>query len=151
MDDLFLLIGGSLAGTEIELTVNRQGQIRKIKTRLAKYKHPYASIASRRPDAVFGLRVDYSSLLQQQPMFLGESRVVAKGVTIRELEPGSPAEEKLKSSLEGKAVVITKVNGQSVTTPAQFYAEAAKHPRSIQLSLVPATDNSEPTRTITLP
>jgi serine protease Do len=150
LDDLFLLIGGSLAGTEIELGLKRLGLPLKAKATLAKFKHPHPTIASKRPDSVFGLRVDYSSLLQQQPMFLGERRHVNPGVTIRELEPDSPAEAKLTPFLAGKAMVITSVNGKEVTTPAEFY-EAARGTRSVRLTLVPATDAFESSRTVTLP
>jgi S1-C subfamily serine protease len=150
LEDLFLLIGGSLAGTEIELRFQRGGRAQTAKARLAKFAHPYATIASQRPESVFGLRVDYTSLLQQQPVFLGERRHVNSGVTIRELESGSPAEAKLKPFLGGKALVITNVNGTDVTTPAEFY-KAARGARTVTLTLMPATESADRPRTVTLP
>lgn len=150
IEDLYLLVGGSLAGTEVTLDVLRHGRLLKLTPTLAKFAHPHASIASQRPDAVFGLRVDYSSILQQQPQFLGERRVVRNGVIIRELEPGSPAAERLTGFLSGKAMVISAVNGTPVATPAEFYT-LAKGAQSIRLTLRLATDPNDPGRNVTLP
>lgn len=150
LEDLFFLIGGSLAGTSLNLEVLRDGKVRTLKPQLAKLAHNHTSIASVKPPSVFGLRVDYSSLIAQQPIFFGERRRVTTGVIIRELEPDSPAAAKLQPLLGGKTLVITSVNGSQVSTPREFYA-AAQGAKSVMLTLVGATDPSVPERTITLP
>jgi S1-C subfamily serine protease len=150
LEDLYLLVGGSLAGTQVTLTVRREGRIVTVKPTLAKFAHPHATIASKRPESVFGLRVDYTSILQQQPMFVGERRLIRPGVIIRELEPDTPAAVKLKEIQSGKAVVITSVNGTPVQTPEEFYT-TAKGAGSVRLTIANASDDGEPARTVTLP
>lgn len=136
-DDLFLHIASALAGSEIEVEAMRNGQVRKVVVTLAKFSHPLTSIASNRGPSVHGLRVDYTSVLldggQRQFPHL------PTGVLLRELEPGSIAETKLKPLLEGNARwIITKLNGQPVSTPAEFFRIADKAKR-IELTLVDPT------------
>ncbi len=149
LEDLFLLVGGSLAETEIVLEIQRDKAHHVVKPRLAKFAHTFPSIASEQPEPVFGLRVDHSSLLAQQPMLIGERRTITRGVVVRDIEPGSPAAEKLAPAVAGKSMVIISVNGKSVTTPTEFY-ELTKGIKRITLQLRGATDRTE-ARTITLP
>lgn len=143
-DDLFLLVGGSLAGTEITLSVLRGTEKLTKKVRLWKFGHTLPVIASVRPEAVFGLRVDYLSTQRVEDY--------RSGVIIREseIEPGSPAAAKLKRFLGG-STIITRVNGKSIRTPAEFY-EAAKGARSVTLTLsTSAEGHISSESTITLP
>ncbi len=62
IDDLFLYLGTSLAGSLARIEYrNSFGQKRTVLARLAKFYVPGPHIASRRPPARFGLRVDYKS------------------------------------------------------------------------------------------
>ncbi|CAN5282295.1 N/A [soil metagenome] len=149
-DDLFLLVGGSLAGTKVKLTVQRVDQVFTVEPTLAKFATTQPSIVTVRPESVHGLRVDYSSLIAQQPVFFGDQMRIASGVLIRDLEPKSAAESKLKSINESKRLMITHVNSNPVTTPAEFYAEARKH-ATVKLTLAVATDPNVPSRMVTLP
>jgi serine protease Do len=93
-------------------------QRRTFEVPLGKYYVPAPSIASRRPPAVGGLRVDYSSILSQRAGAVPWGPVPPEGVVIREVVPGSPAD---KAQLQVDKV-ITAVNDQPVKTPAEFYA-----------------------------
>jgi S1-C subfamily serine protease len=148
MDDLFLHIGAALAGTRLKLTVLRGGQRSEVEVTLAKLDHPLPWIASNRPKPVHGLRVDYSSILMIQKQNDPRGRVaprVPPGVVVRELEPGSPAEAKFKAIDDApNQWLITRVNGQPVPTPADFYREAAKsRTGSVSLRLVNPDDPSQ--------
>src|SRR6476469_9547148 len=75
--------------------------------------------ATVRPPDVYGLRVDYASVLT--PSQPGES--IPNGVVVREVEPGKPAKVK---GLQEYSDFITAVNGSAVRTPADFYREAGR-------------------------
>jgi S1-C subfamily serine protease len=83
---------------------------------------PAACIASRRPPARGGLRVDYTSILPQRGATPPWGPPPPDGVVIREVVPGSAAD---KAQLQVDKV-ITQVNGRRVTTPAEFYQEMAR-------------------------
>ena len=141
-DDLFLHLAAGLAGRRAELMVQRPGERgpRRVDVVLAKAKVPDTGFgkASVRPPAVYGLRVDYTSVILQ-----GGERM-PDGVVVREVAPNSPA----KARLTENADIITEVNDRRVTTPAEFYREAEKAARSgdpIRLTL------ANPPRTVTLP
>src|SRR5262249_27485573 len=115
-DDLFLTIGTALAGStiQLELAQTPDGPTHKCQVTLAKDYVPGAFIASERPPAVGGVRVDYASTLIRA----GDgSQRIPDGVVVREVLPGSPAE---KANLQMDRV-ITKVNGRSVFAPADYY------------------------------
>ena len=60
-------IGSALAGSKVTITVNnRFGRDLDVEATLAKAKNEQPFIASVRPEPIFGLRVDYSSILAQQ-------------------------------------------------------------------------------------
>jgi serine protease Do len=142
-DDLFLNVGSALAGAEVTLTVRRFGRERKVPVRLAKFSYPGPVIASRRPSAVFGLRVDYGSVVNADTP-------VPEGVYVRDVEPGSAAEKKYKDLFERGRWIIQSVNGKPVTTPAEFYKAAGRGP--LELKVVEAVKDPETTaRTLTLP
>jgi len=76
---------------------------------------PGPVIASRRPEARLGLRVDHASVYTQRARVLN----VPDCVTIREVVPGSAAD---RARLQPDKLIV-KVNGRPVHTPADFYRE----------------------------
>jgi hypothetical protein len=111
---------------------------------------PY--IASVRPAPIFGLRVDYSSVMTQALFNPFGGRLVIeipRGVHVRELIANTPAAAKFKALGENDRWVITQVNGAPVLTPAAFYKEA----RGVKSLKLTVTDPTEPgvVRTVVLP
>ena len=129
-DDVFLLVGQRLAGTTIEVERSRvaHGRGQKVLVKLAKYHVPLPSIASRRPPARGGLRVDYTSLLVQTD---AGRKVIPEGVMIREVVPGSAA---ARAGLQPSRVIL-RVDGRKVTTPAEYYRAAAAARGEMELTL----------------
>jgi serine protease Do len=135
-DDLFLQAGVNLAGSTVRVeVVNLKGQKRQVSVKLAKYNVQGPIIASQRPAAKFGLRVDYTSLICQH----GFRAPVPEGVLIREVLADSPAE---KSQLQ-KDKIITRVNNRVVTTPAEYYQAMEKTGRSVQLTILDSDAREE--------
>jgi serine protease Do len=134
-DDLFLYISAALAGTKIKLEVaKRGGPAREVTVTLAKYAHGLPWVASVRPPAVFGLRVDYSSLLLQQDRRAAEQGMPEPGVLVRDVEPGSPAAKKFKPlGDDPRRWLVTHVNGKPVRTPDEFYRAAGRRPVKLRL------------------
>ncbi len=141
-DDLFLLIGAALAGRRAELLVQRGDRepqpvaVTLVKAPInapdklegvavqpdgrpavTRFNATSFGVATSRPKAVYGLRVDYTSVIA------GADRVIPAGVVVREAEPNSPAKAAL---LQEYADVITAVNDRPVHTPAEFYAAARR-------------------------
>ncbi len=141
-DDLFLYIGSTLAGNiaRIEVAGIIETQKRTVSVKLAKYLSSMQVIASNQPEAIFGLRVDYSSLLSQRPLGLGPwTRGVPDSVLIKEVLPGSPADiAKLQS---GK--LITQVNNIPVSSPADFYKVMAKIIDIASLTIIEADGSQQ--------
>ncbi len=125
-DDLFLLIGTQLAGSTVRIEASRtpDGPPRTCTVKLAKYFVPATPIASHRPAARAGLRVDYTSVLSPR------TRNIPEGVLVREVVPGSPAD---KARL-GVETVILRVNDKPVTTPAEFYEEMDRAAGPVKLT-----------------
>lgn len=144
-DDLFLHVGTALAGTETTFSVQSFRGIRKVNVKLAKFNFPGTVIASNRPAPVFGLRVDYSSVVEADTP-------IPEGVYIRDVEKGSAAEKKYKDLLERGRWLIVSVNGKPVPSPQDFHREAAAAKGSLELKIVEAVKNPETTaRTLTFP
>lgn len=152
-EDLLLHVGHGLAGRRITLAVQRFGQTRDVEVTLAKFKNEMAFIASVKPEPVFGLRVEYSSVLTQALVFnpFGGRNFVdlPAGVLVNELLPDSPAAEKIKALGENSRWLITHVNGRATATPADFYLEA-RGKKSIRLRLVDSSGGRN-TAEVTLP
>ncbi len=136
--DLFLQIGISLAGTKVKVTLARNGLPRgelTVSATLAKFHVRGPIIASKRPPARFGLRVDHLSIYwQNMPLFRpfrGRfSSPPKEGVVVREVVPNSPADEKRFDDTK----VITHVNGTPVNTPEQYYKAIAEAGKSVELT-----------------
>jgi serine protease Do len=148
-DDLFLTVGAQLAGTEITLEVQSAlgSRTRKVTLKLAKATgQGLISIASRRREFVFGMRIDYTSVLMQN-----DEIPLPTGVLIRDIQKGSLAEERLKPKREGDRMVITHVNGKEISSPEEFY-QAVKDKGSLELKVVDVVRNPFSTeRIIKLP
>lgn len=137
-DDLFLLVGTSLAGKTVRLDVLRQGTKRTIPVKLAKYYVALPSIAANRPPPRAGLWVDYASILSQR-LVLPWVRPVPEGVVIREVVPNSPA---ARANLQPDKV-ITRVNNLPVTTPAEFYAAMEKAGPTVKITILDSEGREE--------
>jgi serine protease Do len=137
-DDLFLLIGGSLAGRTVDVVVDSGRGLgpRQLKIKLGKFYVPGTVIAANRPPARFGLRVDDISIIGQQRFRM--MRRPPDGVVIREVVPDSAAD---KAQLQPDKI-ITRVNDQPVASPAEYYRAIARAGRSVELSVI-NTDGRE--------
>jgi serine protease Do len=133
-DDLFVLVGLGLAGHTVQVDVARRGQLMTFnKVELAKFYVPGPVIASKRPPAPGGLRVDYRSILMQQPMGPFGMRIFPdSGVVIREVVAKSSADD---VHLQ-KDKIITHVNGREIHAPKDFYAEMARAGKDVELTVI---------------
>jgi serine protease Do len=135
-DDLYLQIGIGLAGGAARIDVmGLDNRPRTCTATLAKSYTPGKAIASHRPPAVGGLRVDYTSILAQR----AARQDVPVGVAIREVVPDSPA-DKARLQIDS---VITRVNGKAVTKPAEFYEAMAKASGAVELTVVNLEDRED--------
>jgi S1-C subfamily serine protease len=130
-DDIFVLIGTLLSGNTIEIERSRTptGPGQKVRVTLAKYQTQQAYIASNRPRAFGGLRVDNSSLAVQRGAFPPSS--VPDGVLIRDVEPGSPAD---RARLQPDRI-ISHINGRPVLSPREFSRMMADLHGDVELTL----------------
>jgi serine protease Do len=150
-EDLLLHLGSALAGTKLQLVVERAGQPREVAVTLAKFKNDAPYIASVRPEPVFGLRVDYGSVLAQTLSDFGRrGSGVPHGVMVRDLEPDSPAAARFKSLGDNNRWVVTQVNGVATRTPPDFY-KTARGQQSLKLTVLDAADPTAKPRELTLP
>lgn len=136
-DDLLLLIGSALAGSKIKLHVNRFGEKIEAEVTLAKFRNKQPFIASVQPEPVFGLRVDYNSILAVQLTGPRNDPVsVPAGVCVREVLEDSPADKQFKTlGDDPKRWLITHVNGETIANPSGFY-KAARGQERIKLTLI---------------
>jgi len=153
-EDLLLHVGHTLAGNEITMEVGNAGRTRKVPVTLAKFKSEVPFVASVRPEPVFGLRVEYGSVLLQMQFnpFFGQRGYtdVPAGVLVRDLIPDSPAAAKFKQLGDTTRWVVTQVDGRAVGVPADFYKEAAGK-KSVTLKVVDANDSFGNVREVKLP
>lgn len=143
-DDLFLFLATALAGRKADLLVQRFNEREPRTLTAALVKFPIdtdrdASRATIRPRSIYGLRIDYTSIVAKT----GEP--LPEGVIVREVQPNSPAKA---AGLTEFVDVITNVNDTPVSSPTEFFQEvnkAAKSGDKLRLTL------RSPVRTITLP
>jgi S1-C subfamily serine protease len=144
-EDLVLTVGTLLAGSEVKVEIlNHSPPFVFVK--LAKYYVPGKVIASQRPNAVRGFRVDYTSVLALR-FPAGNRRaqsIIHPGVFVGEIQTGSPAAAKLK---EGDIITHVKVRNADiqVNTPDEFYREVQKLGSSESLWLT-LLNSPEPVR-----
>jgi serine protease Do len=132
-DDLFVALGTVLAGSSAQLEVADKlgGPTHLVSVTLAKFYVQGKVIATKRPEAIGGLRVDYTSILYQKlgsPVFL---QGIPEGVMIREVVPGSPAD----SARLQEDKIIREVNGHKVSNPDEFYREMQMATGTVELTL----------------
>ncbi len=142
-DDLFLAVGMNLAGSTVRVEVSERpdGPRRLCSVTLAKFPSLDPVIASKRPPARGGLRVDWTSvILPRNRPRLG----IPEGVLVREVLPDSPAD---KAHLQPD-MIITSVNRKKVTNPAEFYREMEKANGPIELTIGTLDQNGEDRVTI---
>ncbi len=154
--ELLLRIGSALAGEKVKLSVTRGGRARSVEVTLGKFKHDQPVIASVRPAPVYGLRVEYGSILgqRQQKPFPGETQNhagVPPGVCVRELVADSPAATAFKKLGDRpERWIITHLNGAPVATPAEFY-KAAKEQQTVRLTVRDPAESNSRDREVTFP
>jgi S1-C subfamily serine protease len=143
-EDLFLAVGGLLAGTEVRLEVRsfRGAVAERGPVPLAKLYIPGKSIVTNKPEAFRGLRVDYTSVAYVRVGLAGMP--IREGVAVREVLPGSPADN-ARLRVDD---VITKVGNRSVSTPDEFY-RAVKDLKNGPVELTLSNPEGFP-RTVTL-
>ncbi|QJW92601.1 trypsin-like peptidase domain-containing protein [Frigoriglobus tundricola] len=155
--ELLLHVGSALAGEKVKLTALRTAQGRPVEVTvtvtLGKFKNDQPFIASVRPDPVFGLRVEYGSILsQKQPPNEFRARLaVPAGVCVRELVADSPAATAFKKLGDRpERWLITHLNGAPVATPAEFY-KATKGQQTIRLTVKDPVEPNSRDREVTFP
>jgi serine protease Do len=143
-DDVLRLLSTQLAGAKVTLQVHKKSEL--VVANLAKYYVGGKSIATDTSNRPFfrGLRVDYSSLVVQQPN--STINEIPRGVLITDVEPDSAA---AKANLQ-IGTIITHVNGVRVGSPAEFYAEVLNSNSPVELTL-PSAEQGQPPRKVTLP
>jgi S1-C subfamily serine protease len=116
-DSLVLAINLMPAGSRVTLKILRQDQVTERTVELAKYRVMGEVIATNRPPAWRGLRVDYTSTLPPTTFGDGTLSAMARGgVVVTEVEPGSPADRAgLKPSQ-----IIRSIEGKTLRSPREF-------------------------------
>jgi serine protease Do len=146
--DLLYQIGSTLAGNRATLAVRHRGDPeRTVGVTVAKFRHDGTVIAANRPAPVFGLRVDWGSVLAHAT---GGVQAVPPGVAVRELVPDSPAAARFKALGDTARWVVTHLNGAPTPTPAAFY-QAARNQATVRLTVLDAGDRGGRPREVPLP
>jgi serine protease Do len=147
-DELLRALSTRLAGTKVRLDVKKPGVAARdtVEIILAKYLVTGKVIASERGSRPFfrGLRVDYTSLIAQQPGFT--AGVIPRGVLVSEVMPDTVA---ARAALK-PGQVVTHVNDRPVTTPAAFYDAVLSQRGPVELTLQ-ASETGQPAPKVTLP
>lgn len=143
-DDLLLFAGAALAGNEVTVEYTRGGVPgkQKVKLTMAKNLNSLPFIATNVPPTPHGIKVDwYSTKFAGGGLFDRNPRNPPPGVLIREVEPGSAGEKRLKEVGPPKAGawLVTHVDGKQVSTPKEYIALTAGK-RSFKLHLADPDD-----------
>lgn len=151
--ELQLHVGAALAGSRVRVTVTRGGARKELLVTLGKFKHDRAFIATARPEPLFGLRVDYNTVIAEAPLGPGPrvTRPLRPGVCVREVVPDSPAAAAFKKlGDDPQKWLVTHVGETAVMSPAEFY-RAARGLKTATLTLIDAADPDARPREVTLP
>jgi serine protease Do len=142
-DDLFLAVGMHLAGSPIRVEVSGSpdGPGRPCPVTLAKFPALDPVIASKRPPARGGLRVDWTSIVLPRHRFRAR---IPEGVLIREVLPASPA---ANAGLRPD-MIIKSVDRKKVTNPTEFYREMEKAHGPVELTFSSQDEDKEDRVTI---
>jgi serine protease Do len=146
-DDLQTHTGSALAGSKVKVSVRGlDGETREVDVTLGKLRNDQPFIASVRSEPVFGLRVDYVTVLSDQPK---KGTRIPLGVAVREVVADSPAARRFKELGDNpERWLVTQVNGAEVMTPGEFY-KATRGQETVKLTLTDPKDGSR--RELTLP
>ncbi len=116
-DELVLAINGFPPGVPIKLKLQRGKEVVVRTVELAKFPAEEGVIATTRPPAWRGIRVDYASTLPNMGFTQSLLSALARGgVAVVDVAPGSPGE---KAGLK-RGQVITHVRGRKIRNPRAF-------------------------------
>jgi serine protease Do len=123
IDSLVLAINTMPPGSKVKLKLLRRDELLERTVELAKYRVEGEVIATNRPPAWRGLHVDYTSTLPQTNFAADMLHAMAiGGVTVTEVEPGSPAD---KAGLK-VGQVIKSIEARKIRSPREFAQAIAK-------------------------
>jgi S1-C subfamily serine protease len=129
-DSLVLAINMMTPGARVKLAIDRRGERIERTVELAKLLVDGEVIATNRPPAWRGLRVDYTSTLPHTnfgPDIL--SAMAGGGVAVVEVEPNSPAD---RAGLK-RGQVVKSVEGKAVRNPRDFRRAVEKRSGPVKL------------------
>jgi S1-C subfamily serine protease len=126
-DDIFLAISTLLAGAEARFDVRSQAGQRRVTATLDKLYVPGKVYASLRPAPVRGMRVDYTSIVFQRDRLQN----IPQGVFVTDVVPGSAAD-----TARLQDAIITRINGQEIDGPADFYRRVAQIKGPLELTIL---------------
>jgi len=132
-DDVYTSVGIHLSGSKVSVRYRRKGIEHVTDVTLAKLYVPGKHIATTLGGRPYfrGLRVDYASLVVQQP---GRPFAhIPAGVLVIDVQPGSAAD---KANVK-IGDIITHINGISVPTPPAFHQSAGNGPLELTLFGIP--------------
>ncbi|AMV38338.1 trypsin-like peptidase domain-containing protein [Planctomyces sp. SH-PL62] len=134
---LIVAVSAYAPGDKIRLKILREGRELEKTLVLAKFPVEGEIIATVRPPAWRGIRVDHRSLLIAPQVGFNPVDAAPQGVVVREVEPGSPAD---KAGLKPWQT-IREIGGRPVTDPAEFAKVVAdvKGPARLMTDLGPIT------------
>src|SRR6185437_16091126 len=120
-----------------------EGPGRPCRVTLAKFPALDPVIASKRPPARGGLRVDWTSIILPR---VRQRRGIPEGVVIREVQTGSAAAH---AGLQPE-MIIKSVNRKKVLNPNEFYREMEKANGPVELTYGTQDEEKEDRVTINL-
>jgi S1-C subfamily serine protease len=126
---LLVAVSSYSPGDKIRLKILRDGKELERTLTIAKYPVKGEVIATVRPPAWRGLRVDHRSLLTVGAVPFGPAVLEPQGVAVREVEPGSPAD---KAGLR-PWMTIQEVAGRVIDIPADFARAVAGQKGPVKL------------------
>jgi serine protease Do len=151
-DDVFLTLAVALAGRPTELVIQpRFGPERTVRATLVKTPididreknrpREESGIATNKPRAVGGLRVEYTSVIKGETNSQRQS-IIPRGVLVRDVEFAAKA-----AGLVPYADIIVRVNDEVVNSPAEFQQRATAAVNAGKSLTLILSDG----RTVTLP
>jgi S1-C subfamily serine protease len=120
-DSLILAINAYAAGDSVRLKIRRGDDTIERTIVLAKLAIEGEVIATNRPKAWRGLRVDYMSVLSLRSFGPNGPEFSIPGVVVTDVEQGSPA----AAAGIKKGQLIRRIGGKTIKTPAEFATAAA--------------------------
>lgn len=113
---LMVAVSAHAPGEKIRLRILRDGQAMTKTLVIGKFPVDGEIIATVRPPAWRGVRVDHRSVLMGAPVGIDLIEGLPAGVVVREVEPDSPADKAGLRTYQS----IRQVGDRSVSTPAEF-------------------------------